>query len=64
MSISSNSLELKDLWTLPADQLELFAGMTDKGSLSFAVQLKFMELQHVTCRHSSDQLILEGGSLG
>ena len=44
MSISSNSLELNDLWTLSAEQLELFAGMTDKGRLSFAVQLKFMEL--------------------
>ena len=44
MSLSLNDLDLKELWMLSAEQLDLFAGMTDKGRLSLAVQLKFMEL--------------------
>lgn len=44
MSLSPNDLELKALWTLSAEQHALFAGMTGKGRLSFAVQLKFMEV--------------------
>jgi len=44
MSLSSYDLELRELWTLSAEHLALFAGMTDKGRLSFAMQLKFMEL--------------------
>ena len=36
--------ELQVLWTLTADELALLPGMTDKGRLAFAIQLKFMEL--------------------
>ena len=39
-----NDLDLRDLWTLATDELALLPGMTDKGRLAFAVQLKFMEL--------------------
>ena len=49
MSISPNDLELKDLWTLSAEQLELFAGMTDKGRLSFAVQLEEVAENWTAC---------------
>ena len=41
---SWNDLDLRDLWTLSADELAMLPGMTDKGRLAFAVQLKFMEL--------------------
>lgn len=44
MTQSWNDLDLRDLWTLTADELALLPGMTDKGRLAFAVQLKFMEL--------------------
>lgn len=37
--------DTQDLWTLTASESELLPGMTDKGRLGFAVQLKFME-QH------------------
>ena len=37
--------DTQDLWTLSTDESELMAGMTDKGKLGFAAQLKFME-QH------------------
>lgn len=36
--------ELQELWTLSDEELALLPGRTDKGRLSFAVQLKFMEL--------------------
>ncbi|WP_145600411.1 Tn3 family transposase [Yersinia frederiksenii] len=36
--------DLKDLWSLNAEQLTLLSGMTDKGRLGFAIQLKFIEL--------------------
>lgn len=39
-----NDFDLRDLWTLTADELALLPGMTDKGRLAFAVQMKFMEL--------------------
>ena len=37
--------DTQDLWTLSTDESALMAGMTDKGKLGFAAQLKFME-QH------------------
>ena len=37
--------DTQDLWTLTASESELLPGMTDKGRLGFAIQLKFME-QH------------------
>ena len=37
--------DAQDLWTLSTDESALMAGMTDKGKLGFAAQLKFME-QH------------------
>ena len=36
--------EFHDQWTLSADELTLLPGMTDKGRLGFAIQLKFMQL--------------------
>ena len=36
--------EVHDLWTLSSEELALLPGMTDKGRLGFAVQLKFMQL--------------------
>lgn len=36
--------EWKDLWLLTPEQKTLLTGMTDKGRLGFAVQLKFMEM--------------------
>ena len=39
-----NDLEVQDLWTLSAGELALLPGMTDKGRLGFAVQLKFMQI--------------------
>jgi TnpA family transposase len=36
--------ETQDLWTLAADESALLPGMTDKGRLGFAIQLKFMQL--------------------
>lgn len=34
----------QDLWTLTASEIALLPGMTDKGRLGFAVQLKFMQV--------------------
>jgi Domain of unknown function (DUF4158) len=34
----------EDLWTLQPDELSLLAGMTDKGRLGFAFQLKFRQI--------------------
>jgi len=42
---SWNNPDTQDLWTLTIDESALLPGMTDKGRLGFAVQLKFME-QH------------------
>ncbi len=36
--------EWKDLWLLTPEQVPLLSGMTDKGRLGFAIQLKFMEM--------------------
>ncbi|WP_367672070.1 DUF4158 domain-containing protein [Serratia symbiotica] len=36
--------EWKDLWLLTPEQVPLLSGMTDKGRLGFAIQLKFMEV--------------------
>ena len=33
-----------ELWTLQADELTLLPGMTDKGRLGFALQLKFRQI--------------------
>lgn len=44
MAYSWNDPDAQDLWTLTSDQSALLSGMTDKGRLGFAVQLKFMEL--------------------
>lgn len=45
MAYSWNDPDTQGLWTLTATESELLPGMTDKGRLGFAVQLKFME-QH------------------
>lgn len=39
-----DEVEQRDLWLLNAEQLALLPGMTDKGRLGFAIQLKFIEL--------------------
>lgn len=39
-----DEVEQRDLWLLNAEQLALLPGMTDKGRLGFAMQLKFIEL--------------------
>jgi len=36
--------EFHEHWTLSADEVTLLPGMTDKGRLGFAIQLKFMQL--------------------
>jgi hypothetical protein len=36
--------DFRDRWTLSPDECALLRGMTDKGRLGFAVQLKFMQL--------------------
>ena len=36
--------EIQDLWTLTASEIALLPGMTDKGRLGFAIQLKFMQV--------------------
>ncbi len=44
MAYSWNDPDTQYLWMLTSDQSGLLQGMTDKGRLGFAVQLKFMEL--------------------
>lgn len=44
MAQSRIEAEFYDHWTLCADELTLLPGMTDKGRLGFAIQLKFMQL--------------------
>ena len=39
-----NDGEIQELWTLSAGEVALLPGMTDKGRLGFAVQLKFMQI--------------------
>jgi hypothetical protein len=39
-----NDSELQELWTLSVEELALLPDGTDKGRLSFAIQLKFMAL--------------------
>jgi hypothetical protein len=36
--------EFQDRWTLSAEELALLPGMTDKGRLGFALQLKFIQI--------------------
>ena len=36
--------QTQDLWRLSTDESALLPGMTDKGRLGFAIQLKFMQL--------------------
>jgi hypothetical protein len=36
--------EFQDRWTLSSEELALLPGMTDKGRLGFALQLKFMQI--------------------
>lgn len=45
MPNSWNDPETQDLWRLSTDESALLPGMTDKGRLGFAIQLKFMQ-QH------------------
>ena len=45
VTYSWNDPDSQDLWTLAAHESELLGGMTNKGKLGFAAQLKFME-QH------------------
>ena len=44
MPHSWNDPETQDLWSLSTDESALLPGMTDKGRLGFAIQLKFMQL--------------------
>lgn len=45
MVYSWNDPDIQDLWTLTAEESVLLPGMTNKGMLGFAVQLKFMEMR-------------------
>jgi len=55
--------EVHDLWTLSSEELALLPGMTDKGRLGFALQLKFMQIhgrfpeQHTEIDPNSTQWI-------
>jgi len=44
MTHSWIAIELQDQWTLSSDEMALLPGMTDKGRLGFAAQLKFMQI--------------------
>jgi hypothetical protein len=44
MAYSWDDPDTQDLWTLTIDESALLPGMTNKGRLGFAVQLKFLEL--------------------
>ena len=44
MSQVWNDSDIQELWTLSAGEDALLPGMTDKGRLGFAVQLKFMQI--------------------
>ncbi len=44
MTHSWIEIELQDKWTLSSDEMALLPGMTDKGRLGFAAQLKFMQI--------------------
>ena len=44
MPHSWNDPETQDLWSLSTEESALLPGMTDKGRLGFAIQLKFMQL--------------------
>ena len=44
MTYSWNDPDIQDLWTLTAAESSLMLGMSSKGKLGFAVQLKFMEI--------------------
>ena len=45
MAYSWNDPDTRDFWTLTIDESALLPGVTDKGRLGFAAQLKFMQLQ-------------------
>ena len=44
MSHVWNDSDIQELWTLSAGEDALLPGMTEKGRLGFAVQLKFMQI--------------------
>jgi hypothetical protein len=44
VTLSWNELEQQDLWALSPEESALLPGMTDKGRLGFAVQLKYMQM--------------------
>ena len=44
VAYSWNDSDNQDLWTLTVEEIALLPGMTDKGRIGFAVQLKSMEL--------------------
>jgi hypothetical protein len=44
MTHSWIDIELRDQWTLSSDEMALLPGMTDRGRLGFAAQLKFMQI--------------------
>lgn len=44
MTYPWNDPDIQDLWTLTAAESSLMLGMSSKGKLGFAVQLKFMEI--------------------
>jgi hypothetical protein len=44
MSQSRNEFNQQEAWTLQADEYPLLPGMTDKGRLGFALQLKFRQI--------------------
>lgn len=55
VTYSWNDPDTQDLWTLTVEEVALLPGMTDKGRLGFAVQLKFMEL-HGRFPESHDEI--------
>ena len=45
MAHSWNEIGEQEAWALDADELKLLPGMTDKGRLGFAIQLKFRQIR-------------------
>jgi TnpA family transposase len=45
MALAWNEIGEQDAWTLEADEFKLLPGMTDKGRLGFAIQLKFRQIR-------------------
>lgn len=54
MTHSWDDPETQDLWRLSTEESALLPGMTDKGRLGFAIQLKFMQLHGRFPEHYGD----------